>query len=213
MRIAVFAPLRPRSGRVVEYSERLLPLLARVLEVGILVDGIEPESSTLRDCCRVHDLRAAHYRKVLWRYDLAVYQVEERRADAYMKEPIREWPGVVVLHEDERGGRADSLLPEHDLEGSLAVVATSATMEVRLRERLPYAFVSAIDPAAGDDALVAAHLRIFEAALERAGRWVEPLLETACAEIPGFLPGDPSAPWRAEVDELIALAKRRSGNS
>ncbi|MET0153365.1 MAG: hypothetical protein ABW298_12240, partial [Candidatus Binatia bacterium] len=44
---------------------------------------------------------------------------------------------------------------------------------------------------------------------------VEELLETACAEMPSFAPGDVSVPWRAEVDELSSLGalSSRSGEA
>jgi hypothetical protein len=33
------------------------------------------------------------------------------------------------------------------------------------------------------------------------------LLETACAELPGFVPAHRLAPWRAELDELAGLVE------
>ena len=222
MRIAYFSPLRPRSGKIVEYSERLLPELALALEVGVFVDGYVPESPRIRERCRVHDLHAVHYRKLLWQYDVVVYQVAasgpgaylDAYLDAYMEEPVREWPGIVVLHEADPGERVGARrLCERVLERALAVVAGSAGLEARLREELSYTPVFAGQPVGDLGALVRAYLRIFDAALTRAGHWLEPLLETACAEIPGFLPGDRSAPWRAEVDELVGLAGSRSRTS
>jgi len=214
MRIAYFSPLRPRSGPVSEYSERLLPALARVLEVGGCLDGYVPESPEIRERCRVHDLRATHYRKLLWQYDLVVYQVAPAGPDAYMKEPIREWPGIVVLHE---AGASDpvtsSLLRELTLERALGIVACSAGTRSRLSRELPYTAVFAVDASGDPAALVRAHLRLFDVTLARAALWCEPLLETACAEIPGFLPGDRAAPWRAEVDELVGLTGARSRTS
>jgi len=215
MKIAYFSPLRPRSGKIAEYSERLLPELALALEVGVFVDGYVPESPRIRERCRVHDLCAVHYRKLLWQYDVVVYQVAasgpDAYPDAYMEEPLREWPGIVVLHETDPGERVGSRrICERVLERALAVVAGSAGQEARLREELSYTPVFAGESVGDVGALVRAYLRIFDAALTRAGRWLEPLLETACAEIPGFLPGDRSAPWRAEVDELVGLAQSRS---
>jgi hypothetical protein len=226
MKIAYFSPLRPRSGSIAEYSERLLPELSLTLEVGVFVDGYVPESPRIRERCRVHDLRAMHYRKLLWQYDVVVYQVASSGPeacpdsylgaypDAYMEEPVREWPGIVVLHEVDPSERVGSPhLCERVLERALAVVAGSAGLEARLRDELSYTAVFACEPAGDPGALVRAYLRIFDAALTRAGRWLEPLLETACAEIPGFLPGDRSAPWRAQVDELVGLAGSRSRTS
>jgi hypothetical protein len=214
MKIAYFSPLRPRGGPVAEYGERLLPELAQALEVGVCVDGYVPENPRIRERCRVHDLRAVHYRKVLWQYDVVVYQVAAAGPDAYMKEPIREWPGIVVLHEAGAGERVGlRSLSEQTLERALAVVACSAAIEGRLRTELPYTAVFAIEPAGDLTALVRAHLRLFDATLARAAGWCEPLLEAACAEVPGFLPGERSAPWRAEIDELVGLTGSRSRTS
>ncbi len=208
MRIAYFGPLLPRRGAAVEYAERLLPRLARGAEVAVLVDGSAPASPAIAERCRVHDLREVHYRNLLWTFDLAVYSLAQGGEHEYLYEALCEWPGVVVAHGDlDPPFSLHPRLRRAVLERSLAVVADSQEAARRLRAGGGSASVFVVEPPTGEgDEPARRLLEIFAEALPRRELWLASLLETACAEMPGFLPAERSAPWRAEIDELIELA-------
>lgn len=210
MRIAYFGPLRPSCGAAVEIGERLLPRLARDAEVTVLADGMAPASAAIAERCRVYDLREVHYRKLLWRFDLVVYAVAQGEEPEQLHEALCEWPGVVLAH-----GDLEPLFALHPrlrravLERSLAVVVDSPPAARRLRAGGGSTPVFVVEPPTGEgDEAARRLLEIFAEVLPRRERWLSPLLEAACAEMPGFLPAERSAPWRAEVDELVGLPAR-----
>lgn len=210
MRIAYFGPLRPHSGAAVDYGERLLPRLARAADVGVFVDGIAPASPAIVERCRVHDLREVHYRKLLWTFDLAVYSLANGAEHEYLHEALCEWPGVVVAH-----GDLEPLFVLHPrlrravLECSLAVIVGSLAAAWALRAAAGATPALVVDATTDDsDEPARRLLEIFAEVLAGRECWLAPLLEAACAEMPGFLPAERSAPWRAEIDELVALATR-----
>src|SRR5262249_59404128 len=96
------------------------------------------------------------------------------------------------------------------LETAAALVVHSPALAEWLRCDLAAMPVFLLEPP-GDafDTLATALLDVCRDALERGARWLEPLLEAACGEIPGFIPGERRAPWREEVDELTRLVDRK----
>lgn len=211
MRIAYFGPLPPRPGRVAAYGERLLAEFARRAEVGVFVEGEPPSSHAITERCRVYDLRQVHYRNVLFDYEVVVYSVPGEPLDGSWRAALGEWPGIVVIHDADLEGllTREPDLRRPILETAAALVVHSPALAERLRTESAAMPVVLLEPP-GDrfDTLAAALLDVCRDALERSARWLEPLLETACAEIPGFIPGERRAPWRAEVDELARLVDR-----
>ena len=132
-----------------------------------------------------------------------------------MHDALSHWPGIVVLHGDDPVVLLRRLprLQRAVFEQSLAVAVRSSGLRDRLRATEPWTKLFVLDrrePAF--DAVAAELVEICEAALAGRRGWIEDLLETACAELPSFVPGDSHAPWRSEVDELSALesvARRR----
>ena len=212
MRIAYFGPLRPRAGRIAAYGERLLAELAERVEIGVFIEGAGPPSRSITERCRVHDLARVHYRNVLFQYDVVIYSVPGEPIDGAWRAALGEWPGVVVIHE----ANLETLLSREPdlrrpiLETAAALVVHSPALAEWLRSESAPMPVFWLEPPRDDgfDTLAAALLDVCSDALNRGARWVEPLLETACAEIPGFIPGERRVPWRAEVDELARLVDR-----
>jgi hypothetical protein len=207
VRIAYFGSLPPRQGSVAAYGERLLKELARRAEVGVFVEGESP-SRAIAECCQVHDLAQVHYRNVLFGYDVVVYSVPGEPRDGSWRAALGEWPGIVVLHDADLEGllAREPDLRRPILETAAALVVHSAPLAEQLRRRwaaMPVFLLESREDRV--DRLADAFLGVCRDVLERGARWLEPLLETACAEIPGFAPGDRLAPWRAEVDELARL--------
>jgi hypothetical protein len=212
VRIGYFGPLPPRVGRIAAYGERLLAELARRVEIGVFIEGAEPPSRSITEHCRVHDLARVHYRNVLFAYDVVIYSVPGGPIDGAWRAALGEWPGVAVIHEEDL-----ETLFSHEpdlrrpiLETAAALVVHSSALAEWLRSESAAMPVFLLEPPGdeGFDTLAAALLDVCRGALERGARWLEPLLETACAEIPGFIPGARGAPWRAEVDELARLVDR-----
>ncbi|MFB3854774.1 MAG: glycosyltransferase [Vicinamibacterales bacterium] len=99
MKIAYFSPLRPCRTAVADYSEELLPHLARHAEVDLFVDGYEPSSQAIRMFYRVVDCSGRGATAVLDRYDAVIYQAGNSGFHEYILRQALRHPGIVVLHD------------------------------------------------------------------------------------------------------------------
>jgi hypothetical protein len=206
MRIALF------GSSAAAYADGLAAALVRLAEVGMFVEGPGAEGAT--EDCRLHDLTAVHYRNVLFRYDVVVYLLSKSGIGAKMADALCEWPGVAIVIDDDG---YDAVAREPRLrralgERMLAVIVHSRAAAKRLHELWSPVF-EVEPPRDRFDEVAREVLEVCRNALARSEGWLETLLETACAELPGFVPGDRDAPWRAEVDELCELAGRRQRSS
>ncbi len=57
MRIAYFSPLNPQRSGISDYSEELLPALARGAEIDLFVDGFVPTNPVVSAAFQIHDYR------------------------------------------------------------------------------------------------------------------------------------------------------------
>ena len=57
MRIAYFSPLSPQRSGISDYSEELLPALARDAEIDLFVDGFVPTNPAICAAFQIHDYR------------------------------------------------------------------------------------------------------------------------------------------------------------
>ena len=180
-----------------EEEDALIAELARRGDVTCFVD--ESRGSRIAKI-RVVDLAAVHYRNVLFAYDVVVYRVSAPPRGDVWCEAMCEWPGVAVVGVDD----VEAALAGHGVlrralcERSLARVTASPRAAGWLRDDNPWIPVILVGATEIADAVERAWSR---------GRtdWLRTALEAACAELPGCLPADPSAPWRAEVDELAGM--------
>ena len=95
MKIAYFSPLNPAPTGISDYSEELLPYLARYADIEVFVDGYAPTNVDITNRFRVsdwHDFDA-------WKFDLNLYQLGNSPAHGYIYRLALEQPGVVVLHD------------------------------------------------------------------------------------------------------------------
>ncbi len=98
MRIAWFSPLNPQPSGISDYSEELLPELARHAEIDVWVDpawkGIPGDAPSFR----VRPYTAASF--PAGEYDQVVFHVgNDYAAHRYMLAALERHPGVVVLHD------------------------------------------------------------------------------------------------------------------
>jgi len=215
LKLAHFGPVPPAASPLAQWSGALLTELARHAEVGAFVDGYVP-GDAVRECARVHDLAAVHWRNEVFAYELAIYELADDPAADYVYDALSHWPGIVVLHDDDPAALFSRVprLRRAVFEQSLAVAVRSSGLRDRLRVTEPWTKLFVLDRREPAFEAVAAELvEICEAALAGRSGWIEDLLETACAELPSFMPGDSRAPWRSEVDELSALESAERGRS
>jgi hypothetical protein len=201
-------PLPPAAGPVARWGAALVAELARRADVGAFVEGYAPEGP-LPESVRVHDLAAVHWRNSLFEYDLALYELADDPTTDFVHDALCGWPGIVLLHGSDpqtlfaRAPRLRRAVLEH----SLALVVRTSSLRDRLRATEPWTSLFLLEDRRETvfDGMATDVFAICRAALAGRRSLVEELLETACAEMPGFAPGDVGAPWRAEVDELSSL--------
>jgi hypothetical protein len=216
LRLAHLGPLPPAAGPLARWGATLVSELARSADVGAFVEGYAPDGP-LPETVRVHDLAAVHWRNALFAYDLALYELADDPATDFVHDALCGWPGIVLLHGDDpqslfaRAPRLRRAVLEH----SLALVVRTASLRNRLQETEPWTSLFILEDRRAPDfeAIATELLAICRTALAGRRSLVEQVLETACAEMPGFAPGDANAPWRAELDEISSLGAlpRRSG--
>ena len=97
-RVALFTPLPPCRSGIADYNATLLPLLGRHLDIDIYIDdGYEVSDAPLRSTFTIRSHREfeAHAAS----YDAVVYEIGNSEFHAYMLDPLRRHPGIVVLHD------------------------------------------------------------------------------------------------------------------
>jgi glycosyltransferase involved in cell wall biosynthesis len=97
-RLAVWSPMPPDGGVSARTTSELLDELAPSVDVEVFVgDGAQPAFRTLGRR-PVHHCSAFGRRHAQAAFDAVVYDVDATPAHAYVREPLRREPGIVVLH-------------------------------------------------------------------------------------------------------------------
>ncbi|MBI4464173.1 MAG: glycosyltransferase [Acidobacteria bacterium] len=100
MRIACFTPLNPQPSGISDYSEALLPHLARHAQrLDVFIEDYEPSGNFPRDNLQIRHWREfeADYRAGA--YDVVLYHVGNNPFHVYIYDLALRIPGVLVLHE------------------------------------------------------------------------------------------------------------------
>jgi 2-polyprenyl-3-methyl-5-hydroxy-6-metoxy-1,4-benzoquinol methylase/glycosyltransferase involved in cell wall biosynthesis len=101
MKLAYFSPLRPQKSGISDYSEELLPQLAKAAEITLFVDGFQPVNPEITSRFEVCDYR--RQRSLLRRleqFDAVLYHMgNDHRYHSGILEAMQVRPGVVVLHD------------------------------------------------------------------------------------------------------------------
>jgi hypothetical protein len=215
LKLAHFGPLPPEASPLAGWDAALVAELARHADVGVFVEG-HTAVGLVPASVRVHDLATVHWRNALFAYDLAIYELADDVTADFSHDALCDWPGVVVLHGDDpqplfaRAPRLRRAVLEH----SLALVVLTPSLRSRLSGSEPWTSLHVLEsrPEPVFETIATELLAICTAALAGRRGLVEEVLETACAEMPSFVPGDVRAPWRTEVDELSSLGALSSGS-
>ncbi len=101
MRLAFFSPLSPQRSGISDYSEDLLPFLARGAEIDLFTeDGIPATNPVIMQRFAVFSYKEFPERHQRAPYDLCLYQMGNNpQYHSYMDALIQAYPGVVILHD------------------------------------------------------------------------------------------------------------------
>ncbi len=101
MRLAFFSPLNPQRTGIADYSEELLPCLAKRCEIDIFTDeGVIPTTKDIIENFSVSPYTQFEQCRQQKPYDLCLYQMGNNPAyHQYMDTMIQTHPGVVTLHD------------------------------------------------------------------------------------------------------------------
>lgn len=101
MRLAFFSPFNPQRSGISDYSEELLPYLARQAQIDLFVDGFRPANQILLDQFQWFDYRTdPTILNRLSGYDAIVYHMgNDHRYHAGIYDTARSFPGIIVFHD------------------------------------------------------------------------------------------------------------------
>lgn len=100
MKLAYWSPLSPKGTGIADYSEELLPHLAKKgADIHLFVEDYEPDNRAIVDQFPWHPAR--EYEAVAAReaFDLNLYQIGNSSYHRYALNAALRFPGVVVLHD------------------------------------------------------------------------------------------------------------------
>jgi glycosyltransferase involved in cell wall biosynthesis len=104
-RIAWVSPLPPARSGIADYSAELLAVLGDSFEIELVVDDaappVTPKLATAHAIIAASELKTRHAARP---FDLFVYHVGNSDFHVYMLDLMRQFPGVVVLHDFHLGG-------------------------------------------------------------------------------------------------------------
>lgn len=99
MRIAYFSPLNPMPSGISDYSEELLPYLARHAQIDLFIDDYEPSNREIVDSFSIFHHRDFDRLAGERRYDICLYQMGNSPYHEYIYHRLRRRPGITVLHD------------------------------------------------------------------------------------------------------------------
>jgi len=99
VKIALFSPLSPIRSGIADYTEELLCELAKYLDIDIYIsDDYEPDNQDIKDRFQVYPFDKKSFSPES--YDEIVFHMgNDYQPHIYMYEAIKEFNGIVVLHD------------------------------------------------------------------------------------------------------------------
>lgn len=99
MRLAYFSPFSPQQSGISDYSEELLPHLARYAELDLFFSGETLTSQRLTEQFAVYPIRDFPVLRRKRRYDSCLYNMGNNAYHTAIYATLRRYPGIAVLHE------------------------------------------------------------------------------------------------------------------
>ena len=100
MRLAFFSPLSPKPSGISDYSEALLPHLARHVScIDVFIEDYAPGFSPRPNNLIIRNHRDFEALHAAGEYDLVLYQMGNNPFHVYLYDLALRVPGVIVLHE------------------------------------------------------------------------------------------------------------------
>src|SRR5207237_4188561 len=101
MKLAYFSPLLPQHSGISEYSEELLPYLARAADITLFVDGFQSSNPELTSRFEICDYRKQpDLLKRLESFEAVIYHMgNDHRYHTGIFETMLKYPGILVLHD------------------------------------------------------------------------------------------------------------------
>jgi glycosyltransferase involved in cell wall biosynthesis/SAM-dependent methyltransferase len=99
MKLAYFSPLNPRRSGISDYSEALLPHLARLADVEVFVEDYRPENHEIEKLFPVRPWQEFEADHAEGRFDAVLYHMGNNPYHVYVRDLALRIPGVIVLHE------------------------------------------------------------------------------------------------------------------
>lgn len=97
MKLAYFSPLSPIKSGISEYSEGLLPYLAKYLEIDLVVDNYQPTHPDIQNHYKV--IPCSVFPHCASDYDVIMYHFGNNLYHKYMISLVYDYPGIAVLHD------------------------------------------------------------------------------------------------------------------
>lgn len=97
LRLAIVAPLPPERSGIADYTAELLPVLAKHYDIDVVTDQQQIDDDWVRAHCQV--LSTDAFVATAHDYDRVVYQFGNNNLHRYMPDLLKDFPGVVVLHD------------------------------------------------------------------------------------------------------------------
>lgn len=99
LRLAYFSPLNPVQSGISDYSEDMLPWLARYAEIDLYLDNYQPTNREIAERFAVYP--ATRFAKQAGRYDTFLFHMGNSAAHAYIYKALQETAGqgILVLHD------------------------------------------------------------------------------------------------------------------
>ena len=101
MKLAYFSPLLPLRSGISDYSEELLPHLARAADITLFVDGFQPSNHEVTSRFEICDYqKQPDLLKRLESFDAVIYHMgNDHRYHTGIFETMIKYPGILVLHD------------------------------------------------------------------------------------------------------------------
>ncbi len=101
MRLAFFSPVNPQKSGISDYSEELLPWLAREADIDLfLEERITPSTPAIADNFSWYPFTQFEQQYAQAPYDMCLYQMGNNTAcHRYMDAFIQRYPGIITLHD------------------------------------------------------------------------------------------------------------------